>query len=161
MAMNVAASKTQSDAWAWVDNPDLGKALIRVNLGFLLLWHGINFANGNTNQITNLGMLGIPSFIGWPAGYICEIVAPILAILGVYARLAGASMAIFMLFAIGLRHLGFFGSENHLFMGEANAQGFIDAYFLERQFFFLWSAVALFFMGAGKYGLNIGGRWNN
>jgi putative oxidoreductase len=157
MAMNVATSKTQSDAWAWVDNPDLGKAIIRVNLGFLLIWHGLNFAAGNTNQITNLGMLGIPAFIGWPAGYICEIIAPVAAILGIYARLAGASMAIFMLFAIGLRHLGFFGSENHLFMLAPEG----DAYFLERQFFFLWSAVALFFMGAGKYGLNIGGRWNN
>jgi putative oxidoreductase len=161
MAMNVATSKAQSDSWAWVDNVDLGKLFIRVNLGFLLLWHGQNFIQGNTNQIANLGLIGIPAFIGWPAGVICEIVAPILAILGVYSRLAGGAMAIFMLFAIGLRHIGLFGADNHLFMGEANAQGFIDAYFLERQFFFLWSAVALFFMGAGKYGLNIGGRWNN
>jgi putative oxidoreductase len=156
MAVNVAGN-TRTDAWAWVDNPDLGKALIRVNLGFLLIWHGLNFANGNTNQIAALGEVGIPAFIGWPAGYICEILFPILAILGVYARIAGAGMAIFMLFAIGLRHV----TNGHLFMLEANAQGFFDAYYLERQFFFLWSAVALFFMGAGRYGLNIGGRWNN
>jgi len=141
---------------AWADNPDLAKMFIRVNLGFLLIWHGINFANGNTNQISALGELGIPGFIGWPAGVLCEIVAPIMVIVGVYSRLAGGAMAIFMLFALGLRHL----ANGHLFMGEANAQGFVDAYFLERQFFFLFNALALFFMGGGRYGLNIGGRWN-
>ena len=156
MAMNVA-TKERSDAWAWVDNPDLGKAFIRVNLGFLLIWHGINFAKGNTNQLGALGEIGIPGFVGFPMGILLEIVCPILAILGIYSRLAGLGMAIFMAFAIGLRHV----TNGHLFMGEANAQGFVDAYYLERQFFFFWNALALFFMGGGRYGLNIGGRWNN
>ncbi len=154
--MAMTATKSGSTSMAWADNPDLAKMFIRVNLGFLLIWHGINFANGNTNQISALGELGIPGFIGWPAGVLCEIVAPIMVIVGVYSRLAGGAMAIFMLFALGLRHL----ANGHLFMGEANAQGFVDAYFLERQFFFLFNALALFFMGGGRYGLNIGGRWN-
>lgn len=141
---------------AWADNPDLAKLLIRVNLGFLLIWHGINFAQGNTNQLTALAGIGIPGFIGYPAGIVCEIIAPICAILGIYSRLAGAAMAIFMLFAIGLNHV----ASGHLFMLAQNGGGFYDSYFLERQFFFLWSAVAVFFMGGGRYGLNIGGRWN-
>jgi putative oxidoreductase len=142
---------------AWADNPDLAKLFIRVNLGFLLIWHGINMAQGHTNQMAALGEIGIPAAIGFPLGIICEIIAPIMAILGIYSRLAGLAMAVFMLFAIGLRHV----ANGHLFMLEANAQGFFDAYFLERQFFFLFNALALFFMGGGRYGLNIGGRWNN
>ena len=157
MAMNVATTKDRSDAFAWVDNADLGKLFIRVNLGFLLIWHGINFAQGHTNQLAALGEIGIPGFVGMPLGILLEIVCPILAILGIYARIAGLGMAVFMFFALALRHV----SNGHLFMLEANGQGFFDAYFLERQFFFFWNALALFFMGAGRYGLNIGGRWNN
>ena len=161
MTMNVA-TKSRSDSMAWADNLDLAKLLIRVNLGFLLFWHGLNFANGGfagttTNQLQSLAGLGIPFAIGYPIGIVCEILAPIAAILGVYSRLAGLAMAIFMMFAIGLRHI----ANGHLFQLEANPQGLFDAYMLERQFFFLFSALALFFMGGGRYGLNIGGRWNN
>jgi putative oxidoreductase len=155
MTMNVA-TKSRSDSFAWVDNPDLGKLFLRVNLGFLLIWHGINFAQGHTNQMAALGEIGVPTAIGFPLGIICEIICPIAAILGIYSRLAGLGMAVFMLFAIGLRHV----ANGHLFQLEANAQGFFDAYMLERQFFFLFNALALFFMGGGRYGLNIGGRWN-
>src|SRR5689334_3068476 len=123
MTMNVA-TKSRSDSFAWVDNPDLAKAFVRVTLGFLLFWHGLNFLQGGfagstTNQLAALGGIGIPPVIGFPIGIICEVIAPIAAILGIYGRLAGLSMAIFMLFAIGLRHL----SNGHLFMLEANPQG--------------------------------------
>jgi len=157
MAVNVSStSGSSSGLWAIADNADLGKLLLRVNLGFLLIWHGINFAEGHTNQLAALGRIMIPGVIGMPLGYLVEIVAPILAILGIYSRLAGLAMAIFMLFAIGLQHV----PAGHLLMLEKNAQGFYDSYFLERQFFFLFSSLALFFVGGGRYGLNIGGRWN-
>jgi putative oxidoreductase len=158
MAMNVSAgSGTSTGILSLVDNPDLGKLLLRVNLGFLLIWHGINFSQGHTNQLDTLASIGIPGVIGFPLGILFEIICPILAVLGIFGRLAGAGMAIFMLFAIGLQHV----SSGHLFMLEANRQGFFDSYFLERQFFFLFNALGLLFIGAGRYGLNIGGKWNN
>lgn len=158
MAINVSTgSRSSAGVMSLIDNPDLGKLLLRVNLGFLLIWHGINFAQGHTNQLDALARIMIPGFIGFPLGILFEIICPILAILGIYSRLAAAGMAIFMLFAIGLQHV----PTGHLFMLEANARGFFDAYFLERQFFFLFSALAVLFIGAGRYGLNIGGRWNN
>ena len=158
MAMNIGTgSRTSTGIIGLIDHPDLGKLLLRVNLGFLLIWHGLNFAEGNTNQLAALARIGIPGELGYPIGILLEIICPILAILGIYARLAGAGMAIFMLFAIGLNHV----DNGHLFMLEANRQGFLDAYYLERQFFYLFSALAVMFLGAGRYGLNIGGKWNN
>ena len=158
MAMNTSAgSRSSTGVASLVDNPDLGKLLLRVNLGFLLIWHGINFAEGHTNQLATLGRIGIPGAIGMPLGYLTEIICPIIIILGIYSRLAALGIAIFMLFAIGLQHV----AQGHLFMLEANPAGFFDSYFLERQFFYLFSALGVLFIGGGRYGLNIGGKWND
>lgn len=136
----------------FMHNEDLGKFILRMVIGGLLIFHGLHFLTGETNQLLRLEEgIGIPGFIGYPGAVVLEIVAPILAMLGIFTRLAGAGMAVFMIFAIGLRHF-----NDHLYMLAPN----LDAYFLERQFMYLWGAVAIMFLGSGKLGLNIGGRWN-
>jgi len=135
----------------FMHNEDLGKFILRMVISGLLIFHGLHFLTGETNQLTNLGVLGIPEFIGYPGAVALEIVAPILAMLGIFTRVAGAGMAVFMILAIGLRHL-----NDHLYTLGAGG----DAYFLERQFMYLWGSVAIMFLGSGKLGLNIGGRWN-
>lgn len=134
----------------FMHNEDLGKFILRMVISGLLIFHGLHFLTGETNQMTALGLIFIPEFIGYPAAVTLEIVAPILAMLGIFTRLAGAGMAVFIIFAIGLNHY-----DHFFLLGDRG-----DAYFLERQFMYLWGAVAIMFLGGGKLGLNIGGRWN-
>ena len=134
----------------FIYNDDLGRLVLRVNLGFLFLFHGAGFLRGQTNILTNTDP--VPDFIIWPLAVLAEVASPIAAILGVYSRAGAFFMAAFMVAAILLRHT--FGDLNHWFMVEG------DAYRLEAQFFLLWSSVAVVFLGAGKYSLKIGGKWN-
>ena len=85
---------------------DLGKLLLRVSLGVLLLFHG-----------TAKVMGGVPASImakvvehGWPAWitygvYIGEVLAPALIILGVLTRVGGLIIALNMVIAVYLAHL--------------------------------------------------------
>lgn len=73
-----------------------------------------------------------------------------LLIIGVYTRLGGLIIAINMLVAILLAHTGQIGSLT-------NNGGWA----LELQGMFLFSALAIAFMGAGRFSLaGNGGRWN-
>jgi putative oxidoreductase len=148
---------------AWIDHPHLGRFLLRAMVSVLLLFHGLNFAEGDSQgiQMTALAKIGIPSAIGLVIGYLLEIICPILALLGVYARAAALGMAIFMASAILLFWVPREGLGVFFKMSPANMAGMFNPYFLETQFFYLLGALAIVFLGAGKYGLNIGGRWNN
>ena len=85
---------------------DLGKLLLRVTLGVLLLLHGAAKVMG-----------GVPSGImakvvehGWPfwityGVYIGEVLAPALIILGILTRVGGLIIAINMVIAVYLAHL--------------------------------------------------------
>ena len=152
-------TQSQSDRFAWVNNPNLAKLILRVNLGFLLILHGLDFAEGDTKdfQLAALSGIGMPGVIAFPVGLFLEVVCPFLVILGIYSRLAALGMAIFMASAIGLVNV----TNGAIFQLAANKVGWFAPYRLEIQFFFLWNAIAVFLFGGGKYGLNIGGRWNN
>ncbi|MCC7225311.1 MAG: DoxX family protein [Burkholderiaceae bacterium] len=85
---------------------DLGKLLLRVSLGVLLLMHG-------TAKVMN----GVPAGIianvlshGWPAWiaygvFIGEVLAPALIILGVLTRVGGLIIAFNMAVAVYLVHM--------------------------------------------------------
>jgi uncharacterized membrane protein YphA (DoxX/SURF4 family) len=82
-------------------------------------------------------------------------------IAGAYARVGGFLVGIFMVMAIIMSHIGLMGSQNHLFMVAMNPGGnHWDHYFLDTQMFYLLGGFSVFFLGAGKYGLNMGGKWN-
>jgi len=138
-------------------NSDLGKLILRFNLGFLMLFHGGETVLGTNNILRNTDP--VPDFIIWPLAMLGEIVAPLLMMVGIYSRVAGFFVAGFMVCAILLRHT--FGELNHWFDTERPmAEGF-GAHAMEAQLFFLCSALAVMMIGAGRYGLNIGGKWNN
>ena len=137
-------------------NEDLGKLILRVNLGFLMLFHGGETVLFTNNILENTDP--VPDFIIWPLAFISEIVASIAIMLGAYTRIGGFFMAGFMFWAIMLRHT--FGARNHWFdTVRPMAEGF-GAHGMESQLFFFASALAVMLIGAGKYGLNIGGKWN-
>lgn len=129
-------------------NEDLGKFLLRVNLSFLLLFHGAAFMRGTTHILANAASIGMPAWLAWPLAAFGEFVAPILVLLGIYSRVGAFFMAGFMIVALLLVHMGhFFGLQG-------------DAYRLEPQFFFLFSSLAVMFLGSGRWGLRIGGDLN-
>ena len=137
-------------------NDDLGKLILRVNLGFLMLFHG-----GETIMRTNTILATtdpVPDFIIWPLALIGEIIAPLFIMFGAFTRIGAFFIAGFMVCALLLRHT--FGERNHwLDTVRPMAEG-AGAYGLEAQLFFLCSAVAVMLMGAGAYSLKIGGKWN-
>ncbi|ALN61822.1 doxX family protein [Lysobacter antibioticus] len=122
---------------------DLGKLILRLALGVLILLHGIAKLRSGTAGIVGLvESQGLPGFLGYGV-LIGEVLAPVLVIVGYHARIGAALIAANMLVALGLVHLGQ--------IGQLNEQG---GWALELQAMFLASAVALALFGPGKYSLN-------
>ncbi|MEM5433070.1 DoxX family protein [Cupriavidus oxalaticus] len=125
---------------------DLGKALLRIVLGVLILMHGIAKVTG----ASGIGFVskvvadaGLPAWVAYGV-YIGELVAPILLIIGLWSRLAAIIVAINMLFAMFLVHSKQFGML-------ADTGGWA----LELQGMFLGAALAVALLGAGR--LSVGG----
>ncbi|TKR30881.1 DoxX family protein [Luteimonas gilva] len=122
---------------------DLGKLILRVVLGALILLHGIAKLRFGLDPIE--GMLqshGLPHFLAYGA-LVGEVLAPLLLILGWYGRVGAALIAVNMLFAFVLAHTGQ--------LGQLNEQG---GWALELQGMFLASSLALLLLGPGKYSVN-------
>lgn len=129
---------------------DLGKLLLRVVLGVLILFHGVSKLIHGPGYI--LGVVtgaGLPSFIAYGV-YVGEVVAPLMLLLGYWTRVGGLIIVINMLVAIGLVH-----------MGQLATLAGTGGWALELQGIFLGTALAIMLLGAGRYSLGgSGGRWN-
>jgi putative oxidoreductase len=122
---------------------DLGKLVLRLVLGIMVLLHGVAKLRGGVDPIQ--GMLtahGLPAALAYGA-LLGEVVGPLLLISGFYARIGALLVAINMLFAIALAHVGQ--------LGMLNEQG---GWALELQGMFLGTAIALALLGPGRYGVN-------
>ena len=122
---------------------DLGKLVLRLSLGILVLLHGIAKLTGGIGGI--VGMVegaGLPGFLGY-AVLLGEVVGPILLIVGFHARIGAALVALNMLVAIALAH-----------MGELTSLGQSGGWALELQGMFLFTAIALVFLGPGRFSAN-------
>jgi putative oxidoreductase len=85
---------------------DIGRLILRVALGVLVLLHGIHKLQDGVGGIAGLlNNAGLPGILAYGA-YLGEVIAPILVILGFYSRTGAWVMAINMLFAVGLAHMG-------------------------------------------------------
>lgn len=133
-----------------IRSDDTGKFVLRVALGILILLHGIAKIQGGVGFVSNLLVShGLPGALAWLV-LIGEVVAPVLLIIGLYTRPAAWIMVINMLFAIWLVHMKQ--------LGMLNKQG---GWELELQGMFLFSALAVAFMGAGRFSVGgSGGRYN-
>lgn len=124
---------------------DAGKLLLRVAVGFLVLLHGIFKLSAGVGFIGGmLAKAGLPGGLAYLV-YVGEIVAPLLMIAGVFTRAAAAVVVINMLVAFGLVHMG------DLFA--LTKQG---GWALELQGLYLFGALAVVLLGAGRF--SIGGR---
>jgi len=129
---------------------DTGRLILRLALGVLILLHGIAKLMGGVAGI--VGMVekaGLPGAVGYLV-YIGEVLAPLLLIVGFWTRAAAAVIAINMLFAIGLAHTA------QLF--ELSKTG---GWAIELQAMYLFTAIAIALLGAGRYSVGgEAGRWN-
>lgn len=143
-------STTTSPIAVSTPTEDTGKLVLRVVLGVLILLHGIaKLVSGPGFVMGLLAKYGLPSALGYGV-YIGEVVAPLLLILGLYTRAAALVVVINMLAAIALVHMGQ--------IAQINKQG---GWELELQGMFLFSAVAVALLGAGRYSVGgLRGRWN-
>lgn len=131
---------------------DLGKALLRIMLGVLILMHGIAKLAGAVGMgfvAKVVADAGLPAWLTYGV-YIGEVVAPILLIIGLWSRLAALIVAINMLFALFLVHAKQFGML-------ADTGGWA----LELQAMYLGAALAVLLLGAGRFSVGgINGKFN-
>jgi len=126
---------------------DVGKFILRVFLGILMLLHGIHKIFGGIDGIKYLvNSSGLPELVAYGV-YIGEVVAPIFLILGLYSRLSAFTIALTMGFAIFLAH------SNSIFVLSNKTGGLL----IELPFLFLISSIAIVFIGGGKYSLSYKG----
>jgi len=122
---------------------DIAKLLLRMTIGGLMLFHGIDKALHGINFIE--GMLGahdLPAFITYGV-YIGEIIAPILIMIGLFTRSAALILAFNMLVAILLVHAGsIFTLGKH---GEWS---------IETPMLYLLGGIVIALLGAGKYSID-------
>ena len=125
-----------------LENTDLGKLLVRLTVGGLLLFHGIaKLFNGLGFIEGLLASHGLPTELAWGV-YVGEILAPLMVILGYQTRIGAVLIVINMIVAIVLAH------TNEL-LALSRSGGLA----LELQLFFLLNAAAVIFLGPGKYKL--------
>ncbi|SOY46722.1 conserved hypothetical protein; putative membrane protein [Cupriavidus taiwanensis] len=131
---------------------DLGKALLRIVLGVLILMHGIAKLTGDSGIgfVSKLvADAGLPAWVAYGV-YIGEVVAPILLIIGLWSRLAALVVAINMLFALALVH-----SKEFAMLSKTGGWA------LELQGMFLGAALAVALLGAGRFSVGgINGKLN-
>jgi putative oxidoreductase len=121
----------------------VGKLLLRLTLGGLILMHAIAKQTGGISFITDTATgAGLPAFVAYGV-YVCEFVAGLMLIAGWYSRIGAGLIAINMLFAIGLVH----GAE--LFKHDQSG-----CWALELQGMFLLTAIAVALIGPGQYRVN-------
>jgi len=127
---------------------DFGKLLLRLAVGGLMLFHGLHKLFGGVGFIS--GMLvekGLPGFIAYGV-LIGEVVAPVLIVLGIMTRPAALVLAFTMIVAwlmVGT--------------GKTFALDAVGAWAIESLVYFFIGALAVVFMGAGRYSLARDPAW--
>src|SRR5438105_1634751 len=122
---------------------DLGKLLLRLTLGVLMLFHGVGKITGDIGYIHRmLATNGLPDWLTYGV-YIGEVLGPVLVILGWYSRWGAAFIAANMLFIFAYPHRADLLTLNRS-----------GAWALELEAFYLLIAVAVMLLGPGKYSIN-------
>jgi putative oxidoreductase len=123
-------------------NDAAGKLVLRLTVGILMLFHGVSklMHSGSVDFIgSKLTEAGLPALLAYGV-YVGEVVAPVMILLGVFSRVGGLIVVINMLFAVLLVHTGdILALTDH------------GGWRLELQAFYLFGALAIVFLGSGKY----------
>jgi putative oxidoreductase len=121
-------------------NSDLGKLLLRISIGGLMVFHGLSkLYHGHDFIKKMLTSKNFPEYLwlGVPLG---EVIAPICILLGVFTRISSLLIAFTMLMTFYLVH----GMEGFTLSQTGGIK-------VELNLFYLITSLALFFLGTGKY----------
>ncbi|MFC5473860.1 DoxX family protein [Paraherbaspirillum soli] len=129
---------------------DLGKLVLRSTLAILILFHGVSkILNGPGFVVGLINNAGLPPVLAYGV-YFGEVVAPLLILFGFWTRIGALLVIANMLTAFALVH-----SKQLLTLSDAGGWA------LELQGFFLFTAVTILLLGAGRYSVGgSNGRWN-
>jgi putative oxidoreductase len=129
---------------------DGGKLVLRLVLGVLVLFHGVAKVIGGPAFVMGLvAKAGLPAAFGY-AVYLGEVLGPLLLIFGVWTRIGALLVIANMIAAVLLADMGQLLKINQY-----------GGYALEVEAMYLFSAIAVALLGAGRYSLGgIDGRWN-
>jgi putative oxidoreductase len=124
---------------------DLGKLLLRLGVGGLLLLHGIYKVQNGIGFVTESVMrAGLPSFLAYGV-YVGEVAAPVLVVAGLLTRPAGLIIALDLLGAIFL--------ARRADVATVRPGG---AWSIEAEMLFLLGGLAIACLGAGRFALGTG-----
>jgi putative oxidoreductase len=130
----------------YCNNIDLGLLLLRIAVGGLMLFHGVNkLVNGISGIEGMLTGMGVPGFLAYLV-IVAEFLAAILIILGIWTRAAAFVMLGNMVVAILMAH------STHIFTLDPNTGGWA----IELPMFYLLTSAALCLTGGGKYAVTRG-----
>ena len=120
---------------------DLGKLLLRLGLGSIVMFHGVFKLTHGVDWIKGpLAGFGLPGFLAYGT-YVAELFAPILVVIGLWTRAAALVIALDMLMAFVLV------LRANLFT--VNAMG--GGWAVELEALILITALAVVCLGAGRY----------
>ena len=122
---------------------DIGKLLLRVTLGVLLLFHGVAKITGGIEFLHRLMERNdLPSWLAYGV-YAGEVLAPLLLIVGWYSRVGAGLVIVNMLVVFGYAH-----RADLLTMGRSGGWS------LELEAFYLVCAIVVALIGPGRFAVN-------
>ena len=130
---------------------DIGKLILRLAVAVLLAFHGISkLRHGVAWMAGPLQTHHLPAWLAYGV-YVAEVVAPILLIIGILTRPAALVVAFEMTMAMFL----VLGPKTFAIDRQTGALGG------ELQLLYLFSALAIAFLGSGRFAVSKGrGRWD-
>ncbi|RNA65112.1 DoxX family protein [Prosthecochloris sp. ZM_2] len=128
-----------------ISNNDLGKLLLRLSVGGLMLFHGVHKLQHGVGFISNmLAEAGLPQVLSYGV-FVGEVIAPLMIVLGILSRPAALVEAFVMLMAVYLVHMGE--------LWQLTEHG---GYALELQALYFFGSLAIVFLGSGRYSVSGG-----
>ena len=133
-----------------IKTADIGKLILRVSLGVLVLLHGIGkLISGPDFVLKTVGAAGLPMAFGYLV-YLGEVIAPVLLIVGLWSRLAALIVAASVAVAVVL-----------VMPGQIFALADTGGWAIELEGIYVFAAIAVALLGAGRYSIGgVDGRWN-
>jgi putative oxidoreductase len=130
---------------SFIRSDDLGRLLLRVTIGGLLIFHGVSKLIHGIGWLPGLlAQHGVPEVVAYGV-YVGEIVAPVLIILGWKSRLAAWIVVFNMAMAVWLAHPKDLGA-----LKPSGGWG------VELDGLFFFGALAIAFLGSGSYSVSKG-----
>lgn len=124
---------------------DMGALVLRLSIGGLMLFHGINKLLHGTDQVAMvLENVGLPIFFSFGV-LLAEVLAPVMLILGFKVRVAAFLIAIDMFMATLLVH-----SSDMLKVSN------MGGWMIELTALYFFGAIAILFFGSGKFAVTKG-----